>query len=317
MGKVWVVGSSNIDMIFNVPCLPSCGETVLASALAIAPGGKGFNQAVAAHRSGAQVVFVGCVGNDAYASLVTSALEEEGIQADALKNHPAVPTGMAIVYVDTVGRNTIVVSPGANMALTAEEAQERLSGIEAGDWVLSQLELPPDTVRQVFKFCKMRGVNTVLNYSPVVEAARDIISLTDLLIVNEVEAQWLSGLLPDSFRTGGDAARLLSRLGPEIVVITLGALGSVVYRPDQIIEVCALKVDAVDTQGAGDAFTGVLVGLLAQGHPLDDALDVANWAAGQTVCRPGSTRLSMPSKREISDCAARFVFRREDRGEMR
>ena len=239
--RVCVVGSVNLDQSFAVAALPGPGETVLASGLAVAPGGKGGNQAVAAARAGASVRMVAALGDDSAATVLRTHLRDNGVDVDAVLTVPG-PSGAAAIVVDSRAENTIVVAPGANGHLSmASEATRAV--VEAADVVLLQLEVPLDTVLAAARIGRAAGAVVMVNASPAgadPAALADLAEASDVVVVNESEA--------DEWRWDVDH-----------LVITMGSRGARYVGPDGVeTSVPAVAVDAVDTTGAGDVFAGVL-----------------------------------------------------------
>ncbi|MBY8877621.1 ribokinase [Actinacidiphila acidipaludis] len=281
-----VVGSANADLVVRVPRHPGPGETVLgASDLAVHPGGKGANQAVAAGRLGARAGFCGKVGDDPNGERVTRTLAEAGVDTAALSVAAGVPTGVALVTVAPGGENTIVVAPGANARLTAEEAAAAVTPHVRV--VSAQCEVPLGAVCAAAR----RAPRFVLNASPAealaaAPEAAEVLGYADPLVVNEHEMR----VLLDAPGGGGagNPADLL-RLGVRSAVVTLGAAGAVVVCPDGgTATVAAPQVEAVDTTGAGDAFTGALAWRLAEGDGLADAVGWAVRAGAAAVQESGA-----------------------------
>ncbi len=237
MAGVCVVGSVNIDLSLSVDALPRAGETVLASSLTHAPGGKGGNQAVAAARAGAQVQFVGAVGDDAAAEQLRAHLTANGVGLDGVVEIPG-PSGTAIVVVDTHAENTIVVAPGANgrFVLTDDSARAVIADC---DVLLTQLEIPVDTALAAARHARSAGAVVVVNASPAGRSLDELAAVADVVITNEDEASEWPGR-------------------PIHLVITLGARGARYVGADGDFTVPALEVEALDTTGAGDVFAGVL-----------------------------------------------------------
>lgn len=240
MAGVCVVGSVNLDLSLGVDALPRPGETVLASSLTQAPGGKGANQAVAAARAGAQVQFVGAVGDDGAAGLLRAHLEANGVGLDGAVEIPG-PSGTAIVVVDANAENTIVVAPGANGRFTLTDDRAR-AAVAHCDVMLTQLEIPVDTAVAAAQHARSAGAIVVVNASPAGQNPRslgELAAAADVVITNEDEAdEW-------PWR-------------PDHLVVTLGAHGARYVGTDGEYTVPAPKVDPVDTTGAGDVFAGVL-----------------------------------------------------------
>jgi ribokinase len=297
---VCVIGSSNLDFTVAVPRLPGVGETVSGGTLATAPGGKGANQAVAARRLGADVAFVTLLGADPMGDRLAAALGEAGLPPEPIARTGETPTGVALIAVDPEGRNQIAVAPGANHQLTPERARRHSDRLAAAAVVLLQLETPIETVRWALTEARRLGKRTVLNPAParVLPLPADLLPLVDYLTPNEIEA----GLLTDrEVRTVEDAelaGRVLVGRGVSTVVVTLGAVGAVAVRASGAVRVSAFPVEAIDTVGAGDAFSGALAACLAAGALLEDALLVASAAAALTCTRRGAVD-AMPTRREV------------------
>ncbi len=289
-GRVVVVGSANVDLVASAPRLPSAGETVLATALATHPGGKGLNQAVAAGRDGARTVFVGTVGDDANARLLRAALTEAGVDVTGLRA-AAGPSGTALITVDDAGANTIVVVPGAN----ATVKPDAVPPLDPGDVLLLQLEIPLPTVRAVAATAARSGAVVVLNAAPAAELDDDLLHAVDHLVVNEGEAALIAGRGPAT-DPAASASALLRRV--RSVVVTLGGDGAlVVSRGAQALRVPAPAVETVDTTGAGDTFAGVLAAALAGGQALPDAVRRAVAAGALSVTRSGAVP-SIPTREQ-------------------
>lgn len=298
MATVWVIGSLNVDRGWRVARHPTVGETILGEMLPLAAGGKGLNQAVAAHRVGAEVVLVGQVGDDADGRWLTSLAADEGIDATGVGVSTEVPTGSALIVVAGDGANTVTVDPGANATLAVGPGL----AIAAGDVVVAQLEVPVDAVRAAFDVARAVGATSVLNPSPVGEG-RSLVPLADVVVVNQAEAADLADVpIAAAGPTGALAqaeviADAAVRPG-QVVVVTLGADGVVAISPDGEVSVPGTPVDAIDTTGAGDCFLGVLAAGLADRLPLEQAMVRANQAASIAVTRNG-TVAAMPTAPEL------------------
>ncbi|MDK1471955.1 ribokinase [Streptomyces sp. 549] len=288
-----VVGSANVDLTTAVERRPGPGETVLGGDLVTSPGGKGANQAVAAARLGARVALLARVGDDAHGRLVAASLAEAGVRTDALLTG-AGPTGVALITVDCEGDNSIVVAPGANARLTPDDVHAAGPLFEAARVVSLQREIPPETVRAAAGAATAAGARVVLNPSPPGGVPPEVLAVCDPLVCNEHEARTLLADGP------GDAAEpaqspdahewataLLGR-GPRSVVVTRGAAGAVLATPDGVRSVPSPQVTAVDTTGAGDAFTGALAWRLSVGDPLPDAVRHAVRVGAAATTRAGA-----------------------------
>jgi ribokinase len=269
--QVVVVGSINIDVVARAPHHPAVGETVLGTDLKLVPGGKGANQAVAAARLGARTRLVGRVGSDGFGDTLLAFLAGEGVDVSSVGRDPGAPSGTALIVVGD-GDNTIVVVPGANAALTAEDVATAAMG--RGDVVVAQYEIPLPVVGAALRRAKSAGALTVLNPAPALASPADLLDLADVVVMNETEEAVLGGQLP----TRAD----------QVLVVTLGARGAVARIGAATIEVEGRPVDVVDSTGAGDCFVGALATALGRGDGVADALAFANAAAALSVQQFGA-----------------------------
>jgi ribokinase len=291
-----VVGSANADLVIGVERRPGPGETVLGSDLAVHPGGKGANQAVAAARLGARTALLARVGDDAHGRLLLDAQRAAGVDTVGVLVGGA-PTGVALITVDPSGDNSIVVSPGANGKLTPADIRAAGSLFHASRVVSAQLEIPLETVVEVVRTLPP-GTRFVLNPSPPRPLPREVLAACDPLIVNEHEARVLLGEACVS-DAPEDWARLLLAKGPRSVVVTLGARGALVASAEGVARVPSVKVEAVDTTGAGDAFTAALAWRLGSGESLADAAAYAARVGAAAVTRAGAQE-SYPTAAEVA-----------------
>ena len=269
--RLTVVGSANLDLVAKVERLPRPGETVSDAELARVPGGKGANQAVAAARLGAEVRFVGCVGDDEFGREVRSALDASGVRADVAVVDA--PTGVALIVVDGSGENEIVVAPGANTRLRPDDVR-----MEHDDAVLCQLEIPLETVAAVAE--RARGF-FALNAAPARTLPHDVVARADVVIVNRYELEAL-----------GDAT-------PKLAALTLGAEGAALLEAgEEVVRAAPPRIDAVDGTAAGDAFTACLVVSLLEGRGREEALHRA-CAAGAIAASRFGAQPSLPTAAEV------------------
>ncbi|MCW7947139.1 ribokinase [Streptomyces hygroscopicus] len=290
-----VVGSANADLVIRVERRPAAGETVLGSDLVVHPGGKGANQAVAAARLGARTALLARVGDDEHGRLLLDAQRSAGVDTAGVLVGGA-PTGVALITVDPSGDNSIVVSPGANGRLAADDVRAAEGLLGASRVVSAQLEIPLETVTEVVRSLSS-GTRFVLNPSPPRPLPVEVLAACDPLIVNEHEARVIAG-----GELGGspeDRAAALLALGPRSVVVTLGAEGALVATGERMTRVPSVKVDAVDTTGAGDAFTAALAWRLGTGASLVDAAAYAARVGAAAVTRPGAQE-SFPTAEEVA-----------------
>lgn len=310
-GRVVVVGSANADLVASCERLPEPGETVLAHRLAVHPGGKGLNQAVAAARDGAPTLFVGAVGTDANAEVLRAALRGAGVDTTLLGTADG-PSGTALICVEDSGANTIVVVPGANSTVSADA----LPDLGPNDVVLLQLEIPLPTVADVVSRARAAGATVLLNAAPATAVDPVVTQALDLLLVNEVEALRCAGELPDAAPDGGGtdgggtdgagtdpeaAARALLCNVPA-VVLTRGDAGAVLLRrgdgEPEVRRVAAPRMAVLDTTAAGDTFAGVLAAALVGGSSVPDAVARAVVAGSVSVTRSGAVP-SIPNRAQI------------------
>ncbi|MGW0666726.1 ribokinase [Streptomyces sp. NPDC002746] len=291
-----VVGSANADLVVGVDRRPSAGETVLGSDLAVHPGGKGANQAVAAARLGARTALLARVGDDAHGRLLLESQRSAGVDTTGVLVGGA-PTGVALITVDPTGDNSIVVSPGANARLTPADIRAAAPLLSAARVVSVQLEIPLETVVETARVLPA-GTRLVLNPSPPAPLPAEVLAACDPLVVNEHEARFILG--QDAGTTPESWARALTALGPRSVVITLGAGGALAAdtRTGECVRVPSPEVDAVDTTGAGDAFTAALAWRLGLGEELSVATALAVRVGAAAVTRQGA-QASFPTAEEI------------------
>lgn len=296
--EVAVLGSANRDLLLPVAALPMRGETVLAAEAVQHAGGKGLNQAVAAARAGARTAFVGAVGDDEAGAELASVLRDAAIDARRLRITRS-PTGLAVVLVDDSGENCIVVAPGANATLL-DLGESDLAVLTGARVLVAQLEIPMTTVEAAARAARRAGTTVVLNAAPAQRLPKQLLASVDLLVVNEHEARSLADL---GTHPGASAAlhTVMDVLLESVagVVVTRGAAG-VLYRSrsGSSLQVPALRADAVDTTGAGDAFTGALAAVLAGDADLVTAIRFAVAAAALSVEHPGAVA-SIPRREQI------------------
>ena len=289
--KIVVIGSSNIDMVAQVSHLPAPGETVGDACFMQLLGGKGANQAVAAARLGASVTFITSLGNDMYADILKKQFEKEGIITDYI--------------VADSGENCIAVAPGANYSLLPDAVMRFEKVIDEADMIVMQAEIPYETVKKVALLANERGKKVLLNPAPACPIDRELMNSVDLLVVNEVEASFIS----DMSYTGDnldEIATALMESGARNVIITLGSCGVYMKNKKETVRISGYKVNAVDTTAAGDTFCGALAVACSQRGLDREALEFANVAAAIAVTRMGA-QPSIPTLEEVG----RFRLERE------
>ena len=289
---ITVFGSINMDLIATTDRLPKPGETVAGNGFSTAAGGKGANQALAAKRAGASVRMAGAVGTDTFAEPALALLAEAGTDLGAVR-HVAGPTGTALILVGGDGENVIVVVPGANGTVTAEDATATVAALGQGDTLMLQLEVPGDAVETALGAAKAAGIRTILNLAPLTADAARLGRMADIVIANETEFELLAG---QDGMTAVEREASLVRLHTETgqtLIVTLGGDGVIAIRDGAISRASGLVIDPVDTVGAGDTFCGYFAASLDAGLDFDAALRRAA-VAGSLACLSAGAQPSIP-----------------------
>ncbi|MGO4126638.1 PfkB family carbohydrate kinase [Inquilinus sp. YAF38] len=278
--KVIVVGSLHYDIMVSAPDRPRRGETVLGDAWWPKCGGKGGNQAVEAALAGVRAVMVGAVGDDAFGAALLAHLHRAGVEAGAVAVVPGAASGMSVAVLDAAGDYGAVVVSGVNRAIRLTD--EAASDWQPGDWLVLQNEVPAAVNLDAARLAHRRGLHVLLNAAPVLSLETELAAMIDILVVNAIEAEMLSGVAVLDLETASIAAgRLRSTVGT--VVVTAGGAGVAYAAPDGSGRVAAVPAMVRSTHGAGDCFIGVLAAALASGLLLEDAIRRGNAAAGRLV----------------------------------
>jgi ribokinase len=291
-----------MDFVVQVEHLPAAGETVLGSNFQIIPGGKGANQACAAGRLAASRVaatMVGRVGYDVFGDHLKASLSAAGVDVSFVHATKAQPTGVALIWVDRKGQNSIVVASGANHVIQPADIEGLRGAFRGASYALFQLETPLPAVAAALKLARSEGAQTILDPAPAQPLSQDLLQHVDILTPNESEALLLLGQDPSS--AIGDPAhvtRALLARGPKAVLLKLGSRGCYFDDGALTVQSLAFPFDAVDSTAAGDTFNGALAVALAEGMILEAALRFANAAAGISVTRMGA-QASIPTRAEV------------------
>ncbi|ULK96459.1 ribokinase [Bradyrhizobium sp. I71] len=299
MGRVFVAGSINMDVVATADRHPKVGETVAGRQVLYFPGGKGANQAVAASRLGARTTLIGRLGKDSFGGELKAFLGEQGIDLGYVQETAEAHTGTAIITVAEAD-NTIVVIPGANGLVGAEDVE--VVPLLAGDVAVSQFEIPLPAIAAFFRRARAAGATTVLNPAPAQAMSRELLAHVDILVLNETELGFLAG---SELSESDEAARIiavarqLQAREDQAICVTLGKRGVLALAGREEIAVPGRVVRALDTTGAGDCFVGALAAQLADDVPLRAALAFANAAASISVQRMGAGP-SMPTAAEVA-----------------
>jgi len=299
MSEIVVVGSSNTDLIAKVKNFPMAGQTIEGIAYMQAMGGKGANQAIAVHRLGGEVSFITCLGNDVNGKNTLQYYHDEGLDISSALIVDEVPSGTAMIWVDEKGENCIVITPGANNMLTPDYIVQMEESIANAEIVVLQMEIPYDTVKTVCLLAKKHKKKVVLNAAPARKLDKDILKNVDVLVVNETEAETISGKKIEEVGKMAVIEKLIS-LGASIIVLTLGKEGCLLKNEQTVINKKAFAVDALDTTAAGDTFCGALAARLSMGDNWDDVLTFASAAAAICVTRMGA-QPSVPTEKVVLD----------------
>lgn len=299
MGRVFVAGSINMDVVATADRHPRLGETVAGREVFYFPGGKGANQAVAAAKLGAATTLIGRIGTDALGRDLRTFLTAQGVDLTFVQDTPEAHTGTAIITVANAD-NTIVVVPGANALVTAVDVGS--AALTKGDVAISQFEIPLPAISAFFRRARAAGATTILNPAPALAFDGGLLDLVDILVLNESELGFLAKTgLPDidDHSRFIEAARLLQAGTNKIICVTLGKRGVIALVGGEPLVFSGRVVEAIDTTGAGDCFVGALAAQLADGKAIGDALDYANIAASICVQRMGAAP-SMPTAAEVA-----------------
>jgi ribokinase len=290
--KIVVVGSANTDMVVKTERIPGPGETVIGGQFVMAAGGKGANQAVAAARLGAEVTFVACLGDDVFGDQAIAGYRQEGIDTSWIVRKADVASGVALIFVDARGENSIAVASGANALLSPTDVENARDAIAPADVLLVQLEVPMVTVRRAIELAHAARVRVILNPAPAKQIDLDLLAQVDIATPNEHEIRVVVG--QDDRQAAIDT---MLKAGTETVLVTLGPRGVLWATREGQETVPAFSVQAVDTTAAGDAFNGGLACALGRGLVMADAIRYSNAVAALAVTRLGA-QPSLPTAAE-------------------
>lgn len=297
--KVVVFGSFVVDLMARAPHLPTAAETVLGTMFRMGPGGKGFNQAVAAHKAGADSVCVTKLGRDSFADVALGTMDSLGMPKDRIFFSEEAPTGSALVMVgEDSGQNQIIIVPGACATITEAETESLRPVFEEAAYVLLQLEVNQDANERVADLAAECGCRVIVNTAPAAPLSDSFLAKAYMVTPNEVEAAQLSGIPVTDAESAAKAADWFHEKGVAAAVITMGSAGAFVSAEGIREMVPAFRVEAQDTTGAGDAFNGGLLAALAEGQDLREAARFASALAAISVTRIGTTP-SMPTREEV------------------
>lgn len=300
MNNVFIVGSLNIDLIFSMKRIPEAGETMHSDDFCMLPGGKGANQAVACALMGATTYMIGNVGSDLFGDIISKSLKENQVKIDYVNIAKEKSSGVACILLNN-GDNRIILDHGANQDTSYEQVKSILNRYaKKDDVLLTQLEVPLDTVTKTLELAKKIGMKTILNPAPAHKLSDEIYKYIDVLIPNEIEAEMITGINSSSSSFDKCAIEHFTIKGVKEVVITKGFKGSVYGDNNCLISVKPFEVKVVDTTGAGDAYVGAIASQVAKGLSVKESLDYANASSALAVTKFGAQG-SMPRLKEVEE----------------
>lgn len=298
--KVVIIGSTNVDKILNVDRFVKPGETLhLQNAQKIYGGGKGANQALATARSNAQTTFISKIGTEGDADFMLEDFEQAHMNTDYIMTTDTAQTGQAFITIDANGQNTILVYGGANMELNDTDVNKAADAIAEADYIIAQLEVPVPAIISAFKIARENNVTTILNPAPASELSKDLLTLTDIIVPNETEAELLSGIPVTDRSSMHQNAEYFLSLGMKVVIITLGEQGTYYATANSAGLIPSFKVKAIDTTAAGDTFIGAFASRLNMtDFNIEESITYANKAASLTVQVEGAQK-SIPLEQDV------------------
>ena len=299
-GQILCMGSINMDLVMFVNELPAPGQTLVTDNFATFPGGKGGNQAVTAAVLGGKVSYFGKLACDTFSDELLATMSARGVDIRTVLRDPKSTAGIAMIWVDSKGQNSIVFNPGANRLLMPEEVPAYAHCFTPGGILLVTGEIRPDTIYAAIRQAKSKSMVVIVDPAPVppLPLPDDIPGLIDVVKPNETEASALTGIQVIDFASAEQAARKLREMGFAVPVVTLGAQGAVALVDGKMHRLNPFKINVVDSTAAGDVFSGALAAALSKGQSLLNALNFANAAAALSTTRPGA-QTSIPSLAEV------------------
>ena len=296
---ITVFGSINLDLIGRVSRIPLPGETVPGSSFSTAPGGKGANQALAAKRAGAMVRLVGAVGKDNMAEQALALLKAGNVDLTAVR-HLDQQQGVAMILVDDAGENVIGILPGANGAMTPDDADKAVGNLSSKDVLVVQQEIPQAATMRALGLARLNGSTSILNTAPFLDTTAAVAGTASIVVANETEFALLAGGTVGDLRTAMD---LWATSRKQTIIVTLGPDGAIAATPETMLHVPALAIEPVDTVGAGDTFVGYLAAGLDAGLDLEGAMQRAAVAASLACLKPGA-QPAIPTAAEVDKAIA-------------
>ena len=295
--KITVIGSLNYDVILKIPRLPFKGETLTANGAAFSAGGKGANQAVQAAKLKTPTYMVGCVGTDASADFLVNTAKEYGVNVDYIRKVPG-SSGMGVINAVEDGSVYACIVRGANFEVTKEDVDNAMPILKESGVCILQNEIPVEIIAYAIDKAKEAGCIVVLNAAPAIELPEECLSKVEILVVNEVEAEFYCHEKIDSVEKAKTEIKKMAEKYNNNVIFTLGKDGAVAYENGTIEFIPAMKVDAIETTGAGDSYIGAVSHSIIEGKSLIEACKFATKCSAITVCRMGA-QPSMPTLEDV------------------
>lgn len=295
-----VVGSSNVDFTMKMERLPRVGETVTDAVFMQTYGGKGANQAVGAARAGGNVYFVNCVGDDDFTAPMLENYQKDGMNIDYVFKEEGISSGTALIMAGESGDNYLSVAPGANYKLTPDHIDQTGNLIKDAGIIILQYEILAETIKYVIDKAYKEGTPVLWNFAPAREFDFSYLEKIDTLVVNESEAEFITGKKIVNCDDAQVVAQEILEMGPEKVIVTLGKAGSYLLTNEEEIMVPAFTVDAVDTTAAGDVFCGAFSVAIVEGKSHKEVLRFASAASALSVSKMGA-QPSAPYRKDIEE----------------
>lgn len=295
--KITVIGSLNYDVILKIPRLPFKGETLTANGATFSAGGKGANQAVQAAKLKTPTYMVGCVGTDESADFLVNTAKEYGVNVDYIRKVPG-SSGMGVINAVEDGSVYACIVRGANFEVTKEDVDNAMPILKESGVCILQNEIPVEIIAYAIDKAKEAGCTVVLNAAPAIELPEGCLSKVDILVVNEVEAEFYCHEKIDSVEKAKTEIKKMAEKYNNNVIFTLGKDGAVAYENGTIEFIPAMKVDAIETTGAGDSYIGAVSHSIIEGKSLIEACKFATKCSAITVCRMGA-QPSMPTLEDV------------------
>ena len=295
--KITVIGSLNYDVILKIPRLPFKGETLTANGATFSAGGKGANQAVQSAKLKTPTYMVGCVGTDASADFLVNTAKEYGVNVDYIRKVPG-SSGMGVINAVEDGSVYACIVRGANFEVTKEDVDNAMPILKESGVCILQNEIPVEIIAYAIDKAKEAGCTVVLNAAPAIELPEECLSKVDILVVNEVEAEFYCHEKIDSVEKAKTEIKKMAEKYNNDVIFTLGKDGAVAYENGTIEFIPAMKVDAIETTGAGDSYIGAVSHSIIEGKSLIEACKFATKCSAITVCRIGA-QPSMPTLEDV------------------